>query len=175
MNGSLGPMARTVQDLAIVLDVIVGYDPEDPLTALGVGRAPKTYTAFLDREDGEVAHVELAEHGREDHSRGGDGPPRPGRRKTGPVHEVKAGSGGAIRHTATPDRVHGLPGTTEGWSGAEASEVTPTDLRGGGSHGAETSDYAPDGGATYRELVAIMLTRKPLVTSCVAPVKEGRA
>lgn len=49
MNGSLGPMARTVRDLAIVLDVMVGYDPEDPLTALGVGRAPKTYTAFLDR------------------------------------------------------------------------------------------------------------------------------
>ena len=50
MNGSLGPMARTVQDLATVLDVMVGYDPEDPLTALGVGRAPKTYTAFLDRD-----------------------------------------------------------------------------------------------------------------------------
>jgi Asp-tRNA(Asn)/Glu-tRNA(Gln) amidotransferase A subunit family amidase len=49
MNGSLGPMARTVQDLATLLDVMVGYDPEDPLTALGVGRAPKTYTAFLDR------------------------------------------------------------------------------------------------------------------------------
>jgi Asp-tRNA(Asn)/Glu-tRNA(Gln) amidotransferase A subunit family amidase len=49
MNGSLGPMARTVEDLATVLDVIVGYDAEDPLTALGVGRAPKTYTAFLDR------------------------------------------------------------------------------------------------------------------------------
>jgi Asp-tRNA(Asn)/Glu-tRNA(Gln) amidotransferase A subunit family amidase len=50
MNGSLGPMARTVQDLAILLDVMVGYDPEDPLTALGVGRAPETYTAFLDRD-----------------------------------------------------------------------------------------------------------------------------
>src|SRR5215467_9204443 len=29
--GSLGPMSRTVTDLAKLLDVIVGYDPEDPL------------------------------------------------------------------------------------------------------------------------------------------------
>ena len=33
--GSLGPMARTVTDLAKLLDVIVGYDPEDPVTARG--------------------------------------------------------------------------------------------------------------------------------------------
>lgn len=46
--GSLGPMARTVRDLAILLDVMVGYDPEDPITALGVGKVPATYTAFLD-------------------------------------------------------------------------------------------------------------------------------
>ena len=46
--GSLGPMARTVNDLAILLDAMVGYDPEDPLTAHGVGRAPETYTKFLD-------------------------------------------------------------------------------------------------------------------------------
>jgi Asp-tRNA(Asn)/Glu-tRNA(Gln) amidotransferase A subunit family amidase len=48
-RGSLGPMARTVTDLAAVLDVIVGYDPEDPVTALGVGHAPKTYMESLDR------------------------------------------------------------------------------------------------------------------------------
>jgi len=47
-NGSLGPMARTVRDLAVLLDVMVGYDSEDPLTALGVGQIPSTYTAFLD-------------------------------------------------------------------------------------------------------------------------------
>ena len=63
------------------------------------------------------------------------------------VHEVKAGSGGAICHTATPDRVLGLPGATEGWSGAEASEVTPTDLRGGGSHDAETEGTGLPGSA----------------------------
>ncbi len=47
--GSLGPMARTVSDLAILLDVMVGYDPEDPLTSKGVGHVPDSYTKFLDK------------------------------------------------------------------------------------------------------------------------------
>ena len=33
INGSLGPMARTVTDLAKLLDSMVGYDPDDPVTA----------------------------------------------------------------------------------------------------------------------------------------------
>jgi Asp-tRNA(Asn)/Glu-tRNA(Gln) amidotransferase A subunit family amidase len=33
--GSIGPMCRTVEDAARLLDVIVGYDPHDPMTALG--------------------------------------------------------------------------------------------------------------------------------------------
>jgi len=41
-------MSRTVTDLAKLLDVIVGYDPEDPLTARGVGQIPDSYTMFLD-------------------------------------------------------------------------------------------------------------------------------
>jgi amidase len=45
--GSLGPMARTVTDLAKLLDVMVGYDPEDPVTARGVGHVPESYTRFL--------------------------------------------------------------------------------------------------------------------------------
>ncbi len=49
IHGSLGPMARTVRDLAIVLDVMVGYDTEDPLTARGVGHIPDSYTEFLDK------------------------------------------------------------------------------------------------------------------------------
>ncbi len=48
LNGSMGPMVRTVQDLAMVLDVLVGYDPDAPITALGVGNVPETYTNFLD-------------------------------------------------------------------------------------------------------------------------------
>ena len=47
-NGSLGPMTRTVRDQAVLLDVMVGYDTEDPSTALGVSQAPDTYTRFLD-------------------------------------------------------------------------------------------------------------------------------
>ncbi|GMV86040.1 MAG: hypothetical protein AMXMBFR80_18950 [Dehalococcoidia bacterium] len=46
--GSVGPLTRTVEDLAKLLDVIVGYDPEDPLTAHGVGFVPASYTEFLD-------------------------------------------------------------------------------------------------------------------------------
>jgi amidase len=46
--GSLGPMSRTVTDLAKLLEVIAGYDPEDPLTARGVGHVPDSYTMFLD-------------------------------------------------------------------------------------------------------------------------------
>jgi amidase len=49
VQGSLGPMARTVTDLAKLLDIMVGYDPEDSLTARGVGHVPASYTAALDR------------------------------------------------------------------------------------------------------------------------------
>jgi amidase len=48
-RGSLGPMTRTVTDMAKLLDVMVGYDPEDPVTALGVGKFPDTYTKSLDK------------------------------------------------------------------------------------------------------------------------------
>jgi len=47
-RGSLGPMTRTVTDMAKLLDVMVGYDPDDPVTALGFGHVPGTYTASLD-------------------------------------------------------------------------------------------------------------------------------
>src|SRR6266403_1276455 len=45
----MGPMARTVKDLARLLDAMVGYDPEDPVTALGIGKAPQSYTRLLDK------------------------------------------------------------------------------------------------------------------------------
>ncbi|MFN3890544.1 MAG: amidase [Beijerinckiaceae bacterium] len=48
--GSLGPMSRTVTDLAKVLDCMVAYDPEDPVTAMGVGKAAESYSAGLDPE-----------------------------------------------------------------------------------------------------------------------------
>jgi len=49
VNGTLGPMARTVADLAKLLDVMAGYDPDDPLTARGVGRIRESFTSFLDQ------------------------------------------------------------------------------------------------------------------------------
>jgi Asp-tRNA(Asn)/Glu-tRNA(Gln) amidotransferase A subunit family amidase len=47
MNGSLGPMARTVEDLAKLLDSMVGYDPIDPATAYGVGQTVLSYSQDL--------------------------------------------------------------------------------------------------------------------------------
>ncbi|MBK17652.1 MAG: amidase [Rhodospirillaceae bacterium] len=49
INGSLGPMSRTVTDLAKLLDCMVGYDPADPITARGVGKTPESYAALLDK------------------------------------------------------------------------------------------------------------------------------
>jgi len=44
---TIGPMTRNVADTARLLDVMVGYDPNDPVTAFSVGNIPKTYTVFL--------------------------------------------------------------------------------------------------------------------------------
>jgi Asp-tRNA(Asn)/Glu-tRNA(Gln) amidotransferase A subunit family amidase len=49
VNGSLGPMARTVTDMAKLLEVMTGYDEDDPVTARGVGRLPKRLIDFLDK------------------------------------------------------------------------------------------------------------------------------
>src|SRR5207247_5106923 len=48
-TAQMGPMARSVRDLAQLLDAMVGYDPEDPVTALGIGKAPASYTRLLDK------------------------------------------------------------------------------------------------------------------------------
>jgi Asp-tRNA(Asn)/Glu-tRNA(Gln) amidotransferase A subunit family amidase len=50
MNGSVGPMARTVMDAAKVLDCMAGYDPKDPATAHGVGRLAESYAAGLSKD-----------------------------------------------------------------------------------------------------------------------------
>jgi Asp-tRNA(Asn)/Glu-tRNA(Gln) amidotransferase A subunit family amidase len=47
LNTRTGPICRTVQDAAKVLDVIAGYDAKDPLTVFSVGRTPsKPYASF---------------------------------------------------------------------------------------------------------------------------------
>src|SRR6056297_4300858 len=45
-----GPLARSVADLALLLDVTVGYDPEDPQTAAGFGHFEGSFLDALDRE-----------------------------------------------------------------------------------------------------------------------------
>jgi len=42
-----GLLARTVNDAAKMLNVLVGYDPDDPATAWSVGNTEEDYTKFL--------------------------------------------------------------------------------------------------------------------------------
>ncbi|QDB78947.1 amidase [Georgenia wutianyii] len=43
-----GPIAKTVEDVAIFLDATVGYDPKDPVTARSEGLVPASYRDVLD-------------------------------------------------------------------------------------------------------------------------------
>lgn len=57
----VGPIVRTVEDAARMLDVMAGYDPADPITAFGVGHVPSSYTDFLDTEGLRGARIGLLE------------------------------------------------------------------------------------------------------------------
>jgi Asp-tRNA(Asn)/Glu-tRNA(Gln) amidotransferase A subunit family amidase len=47
VNTRVGPICRTVEDTARVLDAYAGYDPKDPLTVFSIGRKPsQPYRAF---------------------------------------------------------------------------------------------------------------------------------
>ncbi len=46
-NDVVGPMCRTVEDATKVLEIIAGYDPDDPLTKYSEGKIPVNYTRFL--------------------------------------------------------------------------------------------------------------------------------
>ncbi len=54
-----GPLARTVQDAAILLGVLAGYDPSDPATeaCLERGNCFRDYTRFLDKKSLEGARI----------------------------------------------------------------------------------------------------------------------
>jgi len=56
-SDTLGPITRTVKDAAILLDVIAGYDPNDPMTAYAVGQIPDSYTEFLNKDGLEGARI----------------------------------------------------------------------------------------------------------------------
>lgn len=45
-----GPIAKSVEDIAISLDILKGYDPEDAATLYSMGRTPSTYTKYLDAD-----------------------------------------------------------------------------------------------------------------------------
>jgi Asp-tRNA(Asn)/Glu-tRNA(Gln) amidotransferase A subunit family amidase len=42
-----GPLARNVEDLALVLDATAGFDPNDPVTSVSTGNTPSSYTDYL--------------------------------------------------------------------------------------------------------------------------------
>jgi amidase len=52
-----GPMARTVEDIALVLDETVGYDPADPTTQASSGRIPRSYTTALKEDSLKSARI----------------------------------------------------------------------------------------------------------------------
>ena len=45
-----GPMARTVEDAVRILEVIAGYDPDDPVTEYSKGKVPENYMQYLDKD-----------------------------------------------------------------------------------------------------------------------------
>ncbi len=48
-NDVVGPMCRTVEDATRMMEVMVGEDPKDPLTAYSNGRTQTNYQQYLDR------------------------------------------------------------------------------------------------------------------------------
>ncbi len=52
-----GPMCRTVEDAVKILEVIAGYDPNDPITEKSNGKIPENYTQFLDKDGLKSARV----------------------------------------------------------------------------------------------------------------------
>lgn len=47
---TIGPLTRTVADAALLLDVIAGHDPADPVTSHATAHLPRSYTDGLDRD-----------------------------------------------------------------------------------------------------------------------------
>jgi amidase len=57
---TVGPMTRTVQDAALVLNALVGVDPRDPATRLSDGVFSVDYTCFLDPDGLAGARIGVA-------------------------------------------------------------------------------------------------------------------
>ncbi|SOY63359.1 amidase family protein [Cupriavidus taiwanensis] len=59
---TVGPITRTVADTALMLDVIAGHDPADPVTNEGAGHIPASYAASLDRDGLKGARIGVLRH-----------------------------------------------------------------------------------------------------------------
>lgn len=60
LQDTVGPMTRTVEDAARVYEVMIGYDPQDEVSAQSwAARAPTSYLAALDRDGLRGARVGL--------------------------------------------------------------------------------------------------------------------
>lgn len=55
----IGPMTRTVEDAARMLEVMAGYDAADPITAFSAGHIPPSYVAALHRDGLRGARIGL--------------------------------------------------------------------------------------------------------------------
>lgn len=53
----VGPIARTATDAALLLDVMAGYDPDDPVTAYGRGHNAQSFTHLLRADALKGAHI----------------------------------------------------------------------------------------------------------------------
>ena len=56
-NDVVGPMCRTVEDATRVMEVMAGYDADDPLTRYSEGQIPDNYTQFLKADGLNVARI----------------------------------------------------------------------------------------------------------------------
>ncbi|SOY64149.1 Amidase [Cupriavidus taiwanensis] len=59
---TIGPITRTVADTALMLDVIAGHDPADPVTSEGASHIPASYAASLDRDGLKGARIGVLRH-----------------------------------------------------------------------------------------------------------------
>ena len=65
-NDVVGPMCRSVEDATRILEVMVGVDPNDPITNYSVNRAPENYRQYLIKDGLENSRIgvlrELSDH-----------------------------------------------------------------------------------------------------------------
>lgn len=66
-NDVVGPMCRSVEDATKVLDVMVGYDPKDPVTKNSKGKIPDNYTQFLQKDGLKGARIGVLREISNDH------------------------------------------------------------------------------------------------------------